>query len=155
MVFHKRVMLSFTAGIQCLDWNGWKSRTIKIMGAQKSLSARNVFFKCSMFIGFSELVLHLFKLVLVKLKMTGKCNVCVWGLVYLLISQVFNIKSSQADSVLTGQLWLFFLYYSIILYTRVYQDQVFWSYNKKGVQPFELTCLCKMYASALHVNKCS
>lgn len=75
---------------------------------------------------------------------------------YLLISQVFNIKSSQADSVLMGQLWLFFLYYSIILYTRVsLLVQVFWSYNKKGVQPFELTCLCKMYTNELHVNKCS
>lgn len=79
MVFHKRVMLSFAAGIQYLDLNGWKSQTIKIVGAQKSLSATNVFFKCGMFIGFSELVLHFFILVLVKLKMTGKYNVCVRG----------------------------------------------------------------------------
>lgn len=79
MVFHKRVMLSFAAGIQYLDLNGWKSQTIKIVGAQKSLSATNVFFKCSMFIGLSELVLHFFILVLVKLKMTGKYNVCVRG----------------------------------------------------------------------------
>lgn len=67
------------------------------MGAQKSLSATNVFFKCSMFIGFSELVLHFFKLVLVKLKMTGKYNVCVRGLVYL-----FNITGFQYQVRLTA-----------------------------------------------------